>query len=224
MDKQTALNIGLPKWPQCIIKGKSISEEQALEIIRRTDSFFLNGFGGNNNKFNEKALEICRMPDIMNIVNLINYEKQRRKFIKKWQTIETNYLHNSWVSCSYIGGPHGWCHPDGTIEYHDNIGKWPDMADIHYDLITIGKHFPFIELTCTLMSAEECECDKKALVTMKLKDGKVEFLDPLPSEELKYEPTKHISFMALSSPNKSYENYFSLDQIKKWADQVYSKE
>jgi len=30
----------LPKWPQMLVTGSPVSEEQALEIIRRTDNFF----------------------------------------------------------------------------------------------------------------------------------------------------------------------------------------
>lgn len=31
----------LPKWPQMIVTGTPVSEMQALEIIRRTDVFFV---------------------------------------------------------------------------------------------------------------------------------------------------------------------------------------
>lgn len=62
MCKEEVFKIGLPKWTQCVINGDKITEEQALEIIRRTDSFFF-GFDGNNKKFNEIAERICRRPN-----------------------------------------------------------------------------------------------------------------------------------------------------------------
>ena len=40
--EEELLQVDLPKWPQCLIKGTKIAEEQALEIIRRTDSFLCN--------------------------------------------------------------------------------------------------------------------------------------------------------------------------------------
>lgn len=37
---ENLLDRGLPKWPQMLVTGASVTKEQALEIIRRTDSFF----------------------------------------------------------------------------------------------------------------------------------------------------------------------------------------
>ncbi len=34
------LNRNLPKWPQMLVTGDSLTIEQAKEIIRRTDRFF----------------------------------------------------------------------------------------------------------------------------------------------------------------------------------------
>lgn len=224
MTKEEAFNIGLPKWPQCVINGEKITEEQALEIIRRTDRFFGRLGGGNNHEFDEKARKICRKPDIEDFKdgNEFNeawakYIEAREEFVSKWQLIDTEYIHNSWISCPWIGGYHGWCHPDGTIAFCNNIGKWPEVEDVYKDLCILGEHFPFLNLTCTLMNGEE-DFATESLVTMKLENGEVSFIDTIPFKDLKFNGIKPIFRM-----NRNRENYFSLTQIQKMADQVYNK-
>lgn len=213
MNKEEAFKIGLPKWPQCVINGEKITEQQALEIIRRTDNFFF-GYGGNNTQFNKRVEEICKRPDYNDFGKDWNkYQEARENFEEKWRLIETNYINNDWISCCWIGGYHGWCHPDGTIAFCNNIGKWPDVEEVYEDLCILGENFPFLNLTCTLMNGEEDYCDT-SLVTMKLADGKVEFIDTIPFKELEFNGIK-------SGFRMGNECYFRLDQIQKWADEVY---
>ena len=44
-------NKGLPKWPAIVVKGKPVTEDQAKEIIIRTDSFY---FGCNDRAWESK--------------------------------------------------------------------------------------------------------------------------------------------------------------------------
>lgn len=220
MKKEKVFSIGLPKWPQCVINGKDITKEQALEIIRRTDVFFTRGYGGNNRKFNKLAKKICNIPDIAdfkNENNETNWEKfwdALDAYKEKWGIVDTNYIHNDWVSSCFIGGPHGWCHPDGKIAYQNNIGKWPSVKEVYDDLIMIAKEFPFLELDCTLMSGEECEDYTNSLVTFHMENGKVEFIDTIPKEKLKLE-RKSFSY------NIKSETTFTIEEIKQFAQKVY---
>jgi hypothetical protein len=172
------LERGLPKWPQMYTTGKPVTVEQAKEIIRRTDSFFYHGMGGNDRAFNERLAKRVGMP-------MYNYEMKEPEggwrafwqscdeWRKRWGVIATEYVRNSWVSCAYIFGPHGWCHPDGTISFVDNVGKWPDVADIIDEWMTLAQAFPFIELAATLMDGEHCEDHIEPVVTILVKDGTV---------------------------------------------------
>lgn len=215
MNKEEAFKISLPKWPQCVINGDKITEKQALEIIRRTDNFFF-GYGGNDTQFNKKAEKICKRPNYNDFGGDWNkYQEAREIFKKKWELVETNYINNAWINCYWVGGYHGWCHPDGTIAFCNNIGKWPDVEEVYEDLFVLGINFPFLNLTCTLMNGEENYCDT-SLVTMKLADGQVEFIDTIPFGELEFNGIK--SGFRIGS-----ECYFGLDQIQKWADEVYTK-
>lgn len=223
MTKDEAFNIGLPKWTQCVINGERITEAQALEIIRRTDGFFF-GYDGNNHEFNKKAKEICRRPDLDDFENpntgdfssdYKKYREEKENFEKKWGLISTNYISNDWISCCWVGGYHGWCHPDGTIGFCNNIGKYPDVKDVYEDLCILGKEFPFLNLTCTLTNGEEDFCDT-SLVTMKLENGEVEFVDTIPFDQLEF------NGITCDYRMRS-ENYFDLSQIQKWADEVYGR-
>jgi len=119
---------GLPKWPQHYVTGVPVTVEQAKEIIRRTDTFFEGGgYGGNNHKFNRRIRTLLGMPpDFMDepkkqetpeetAAYWVRRDQMHQAFRERWRPVSTEYVHNSWVSCAFIGGPHGWCHPDGQI-------------------------------------------------------------------------------------------------------------
>lgn len=222
MKKEEAFEIGLPKWLQCVIDGEKISEEQAMEIIRRTDNFFINGSGGNNHDFNKKVRFICKFPEQElykkedGKYDFESYYKAVQEYEKKWNIIPLEYLSNDWVSSSYIYGPNGWCHPDGTIHYRENIGKWPNVEEVYEELARIAKEFPFLTFNCTLMSGEHSEDDIESLVTMHVENGKVTFRNPINKSKLKLDCVRHMNFL-----DTSRENALSLNQIKDMSRKVY---
>jgi len=63
MNKTEFSFLCLPKWPAMFVYGKPVSEELAIEIILRTDSFMYSGSGGNNKEFNEAAVKVLGIPD-----------------------------------------------------------------------------------------------------------------------------------------------------------------
>lgn len=191
ISKKEAFNLGLPKWPQFLITGKKVTEEQAFDIIRRTDSFVIDLYGyagGNNHKWNEWAQKTMGTYDLIQMIdkyykpefdrsNGFNPYEISSDFENDLQFVRTDYLRNSWMSCAFIYGPHGWCHPDGTISYIDNVGKWPSVEEIYEELKKIQKAFPYLELTGTLMDGESCEDNTKPIVTFVLKNGKMFMTD-----------------------------------------------
>lgn len=181
------INIQLPKWPQMLVTGKRITQEQADEIIFRTDIFLTDAYehaGGNNRQFNvqyrnDAGLDRFQEPKQITEGHKFmstNWEKQS----KLWQllgVIRTNYVKNDWASCSFIGGPHGWCHPDGTISFSDNVGKWPSVREIYDEWSEIAHTFQFLDLHDTLMSGESCE-DTEPLVNLRVVNGEVTLEQP----------------------------------------------
>lgn len=151
----------LPKWPQCYVTGKDITIEQSKEIIRRTDGFFREKCSGNDKKYEKRVRRTIGMPVAPGIFEprelWLEYYNKVEGWMEKWGGLDLIYLTNSWVSTCFYQGPHGWCHPDGKIGFIDNIGKWPDIEDVHSDLVKIADAFPFLEMGITLWSCESCE-------------------------------------------------------------------
>jgi hypothetical protein len=180
------LDRGLPKWPQMIVWGTPISEDKALEIIRRTDSFFVWG-GGNSREFNKRLRARLGMPkdyldmsdDELEADNWFERAERTDSWRERWGYIDTEYVHNSWISCAFVGGPHGWCHPDGTIGYCDNVGKWPSCDAVLADWQKLAGEFPFLDMHAVLMSGESCEEDSLPVCGFRIEDGSVSTFDPL---------------------------------------------
>ena len=219
---------GLPKWPQMLVTGISIPEKQALEVIRRTDTFFTWG-GANNRTFNNMVHETLRMPvnnsyeqypGCEKFKSFDDYLTAKDKWRENWGLVYTDYVINSWISCSFVGGPHGWCHPDGTIGFSDNVGKWPSVEEVYNDWVILSKEFPFLDIGVTLMSGESCEDDISPVVSFIVKDGTVQVVDPdkvnVHENHKMPEPKDPLmALMALLSDN-SNENAIPMDVIRSW--------
>jgi hypothetical protein len=193
---------GLPKWPQHYVTGVPVTVEQAKEIIRRTDTFFSAGYDGNNHQYNRWVRKTLGMPpsswdrphrpwpkddapqaekDADKKIRQEEWAEERRlqdEFERRWHPLSTSYVHNSWVSCSYIGGPHGWMHPDGQIGFIDNVGKHPSVQDIYEDWQILAEAFSFIDVGVSLYDGEWSEEGIEKVVSMRVQDGKVWLVEP----------------------------------------------
>jgi hypothetical protein len=169
--------VSLPKWPQMRVWGRPVTQRQAQAIIARTDSFWSNqGRSGNNDLFEN---DLCRALSIPRLdYGAANADWQAmyeawEQFQTKIGYISTEYVYNSWISCTFIGGPHGWCHPDGRIFYEDNVGKWPSAGDVMEDWVKLAEAFPFLELEAALMTGESCEDHTSVAVVFNVSKGAV---------------------------------------------------
>jgi hypothetical protein len=228
------MNRGLPKWPQMIVTGKQISEDLALEIIRRTDRFFIYQ-GGNNHDFIEKAKVALRMPLSNDFREQWDLERQYRK---KWGYIETEYVTNEWISCSWIGGTHGWCHPNGIIEFYDNVGKWPSIQEVYDDWVKIAAAFPFLDIGVTLMSGEASEEETNPVVSMRISNGIVELIDPTQKDVHKehinnFKKDGYIERLVQNGfltnqyytfDGRSRENAIPLSTLEAWGKKIFGDE
>lgn len=227
------LQVGLPKWPQMRVKGKKITPEQAMEIIRRTDTFF-HYHGGNAHDFNKRAMDILGLVDPHKIDGtyedrLAAYE-ENEEWRARWGCIDTEYVTNGWISNCFIYGPSGWCHPDGTIEFVHNVGKWPSPEDIFRDWAKLVEAFPFIEADIVLMSGESCESDTIPVVGFRIRNGVIEVRPGLSNDWFEeyggWNPKmpELTSFLFERGSAQRRECYFDLDQIQRWRDQVFGKD
>jgi len=195
MTQQDFFDLDLPKWPALLVVGKPVTREQAMEIILRTDDLY---FSSNDRTFNKLLNEyfydievtdelyggenkaIAKKLNIQeNDYNSIwNYKEQKNSEIK---SLDLEYLQNSRIVSSWIGGAHGWCDWNGNIGTSNyNIGKWPSVEEVYNDWIQIAEAFPFLELTCQLQNSESGDDDVIAVpvVEYRIKDGKVEMFNP----------------------------------------------
>jgi hypothetical protein len=136
MTREELLNRGLPKWPQMLVTGPRLPEDLALEVIRRTDSWFVLGYGCNDHHGDRRLAQRFRMPHYEDPAvrrpegfDWRAYWDRENRWKRAWGAIETQYVRNNWIGSSFIYGPHGWCHPDGRIHYIDNVGKWPSVEE-----------------------------------------------------------------------------------------------
>lgn len=204
MNRQKFDNFGeLPKWSQCVIIGKPVTIDQAKEILLKTDRFF-QGSGSNDHEWDSLAWDKIGLPrwDYRKGFDSDEYEKYVERdelFKKRYGLIPLGYLENDYISTCFIYGPHGWCHPDGTIHFRDNIGKWPEWDDIYQDCRELAKAFPFLDMKVYLFN-QEADCEeyydepKECAGGFKIKNGRVyklkksEYLDPhAPECDLHYE-------------------------------------
>lgn len=169
-------NIYLTKWPGFIVNGNPVTLEQANEIILRTNSWLL----CTNNQFyiNQvaEALDFSsnkqpRYPS----EELIDYEK-KRKFKESIQVLNLDYLATERIASCQIGGPNGWCNYDGAIfSNNSNIGKYPTTEEVFQEWQTIATAFPYLNLTCQLLSHEISQDEAQPVIEFKVCKGKVTY-------------------------------------------------
>ena len=186
MKKEDFFNLGLPKWPALLVTGKKVTEDQAMEILIRTSSLH---FCSNDKSFEEQTHKLIYGVKASFWGTYDELEKNLGDRNLAWKyvddtqaqfgVLELSYLQNSRILSSWIGGPHGWCSWDGTIGCSNyNIGKYPGVDDVYNEWVLLAKTFPFLDLTCQLLSGENCEDESKPVVEYRIKEGKVKMKVP----------------------------------------------
>lgn len=187
----TDIDVYLEKWPRLVVAGKKVTPDQAAEINIRTSSvYYLYS--------NDKAWEA----EVKAILGVTEPEDHPRgdTYLRGWLDnmnkvraelgiLELEYLYNSNIISSYIGGPHGWCSWTGWIGTSSyNIGKWPTAADVYGEWTRIAEAFPYLDLRAQLIP-DEGEADGPAIEYV-VKDGQVEaFTQDLQSIPITEEPS-----------------------------------
>lgn len=172
----TNTNVPVPfisiKWPALLVSGTPVTEDQAREIIFRTDrlSFFCN-----DDKFTDMALESFGV--VKGEYGHWIEDDTRETF----KILSLNYMDNNRIASAWIGGLHGWMAWDGTVGCNNyNIGKWPCVDEVRDDLVAIATAFPFLDMRVQLLNHEAGEDDANTEVTVEftVKDGIVTMFLP----------------------------------------------
>lgn len=155
-----------------LVTGKKVTVDQAKEIIFRTDNSLISPeYAGNNHEWREWYSAASGY-------NKIKGDWGLQLDLCDAVMVSTGYVTNDWAASAYVYGPHGWCHPDGTICSFDNVGKWPSVEEVLRDWTELAKAFPFLDLHVTLMSDEHCEDVSQALVNIRVVDGVASLEEP----------------------------------------------
>jgi len=183
----------------------------------------------------DEAIRILRIPQMFrggidaDADTFPDYWEKRELWEEKWQRVKTTYVFNDWISSCFVGGPHGWCHPDGKISFADNVGKWPAAEEVYNDWVLLSKEFPFLEAEVTLMDSEAGELNIKPVVSMLIRNGTVELVDP-------ENRNLHDEFDRIKEPERDMESYLKqifcgvhtenaipMEQLQKWSNQVFGE-
>lgn len=225
--------VGLSKWPQMRVTGPSISPEQALEIIIRTDQFWM-GYGGNNHEWERELCARVGFPRMDYGLPDGDWQAMhagQERFRESIGYIATEYVNNHWIASAFVFGPSGWCHPDGRIYFKHNVGKWPSVEDIMGDWALIAQEWTFLDLDVSLMSGEGNEEDTVPVVNLQVKAGKVTAHDPahhvfgarFGHERLVWD-SPFSGFDPLGLLDSRRENHFRMEHVVQLVEGVQKKQ
>jgi len=163
------INTEFKDYPNYIVSGKSITPEQALDVICCTDRFWWN--------FDNLDSPLYILLDPIFKLKKRDYWKYGIKCYL--------FLDNCWISGTVedekIGS--GWCYPDGSIYKGIQEHSHCNFIDLYLNWWSIAKKFPFLELNivfCNGTVGMQSFKTKKSepLVIMKTNNGKVMLFDP----------------------------------------------
>lgn len=174
-------------YPRMLVTGIAVEDAQAMEIIRRTDRLF-GSLTSNDHPYLVRVARKLRIPlweqydlhgDGDHQEALARWDDAHRRWLAAWDYVETEYVTNDWISDQFPFGPHGWCHPDGTIGHIDRVGKGPIAEEVYSDWCRLAQAFPFLDLGVSLVreGLYEGEVDTPQ-VGFLVRGGQVRVVDP----------------------------------------------
>lgn len=179
-------NYTLSKWPRLLVWGETITPEQAKVVILETTNWY---FSSNSKNYEKTLYKLIGINSRENLYGHVSY------FQSENGILDLQYLDNNWILSCWMGGPHGWCNPDGTIFANTfNIGKWPEFEEVLEEWELIAKTFPFLKLNAQLVNNEGK--DDKPEVGFILGGGKVKVYKPeqkiVPVGDCKFDLTRFL--------------------------------
>ncbi len=226
--------IDLGKWPHLVIHGQKVTEEQAKEFIIRTDKFWFSPkYAGNDYKRIRKYMDDSgltaleeftdKLPSVLNRIYVHDYVINEIK--EMLGHIELEFLNTHFACTSYIGGPFGIVHPDGTVHFKSNIGRYPSLEKIQKELVSLATNFSFLNFEGSLFT-ESCSDHMEYLgCSFKVKNGNVEFVEeqlcPLGEDNFRSYFEKRMETRMKSIEDGYFDYEYGLDQS--FYDEMASK-
>ena len=159
--KETGLN------PHLLVVGEDITEEQASEIIIRTNRWPIIRFSHLYEKI--KKIYISSLPE-EELISHVEFNYQILE--KKIKSLHLNYFFNHRVDST--SGLRGWCNWNGKIFCNNYVLRgWPNYENIISDLEAISSNFPYLNFKLQIVEKQKTF---KPAYTFQIKDGKVKEL------------------------------------------------
>lgn len=203
-------SISLPKWPALIVHGKPVTPDQAIEILFRTNDRW---WSTNDREF-INDLKAIFADDLDTRFDSHFLNLKHGVYDEKWGNLNLEYLANSRICSSWIGGTHGWCDWNGQIFSNNyNIGKWPQAEEVLAEWEAIAKAFPYLSLRSQLLNGETCEENPVALVEFVVENGEVEWYQPTETMPVVDDITTHDMVSAIFDGRK--REHISIEHFEK---------
>lgn len=213
------------KWAPVLVYGPKVSVENALEFIRRTDySLVEPKYSCNDRAFEEELQELLGTSDIDNLENFNEVWKKNQVFQEAFGHIPLSHLSSNWVACSYIFGPHGPVHPDGTVYMTRNFGKWPSIEEVETELDKL-REFNWLTLNVYLWDNYEEKYEGDPTYGWKLSNGYWQRITEMPNLSPEKEDIGKVTEKLVASLTfgraRDRECTWSVAQIKEmWGDKI----
>lgn len=208
------------KWPAARLVGPSVTQEQALDFIRRTDSAFSRYISTNDRRFEADLRTLMGFaPD--DRTGHLDFRKEyayEEAFREAFGSIYLEHLASHWVASCWIGGPHGPVSPSGKVYIYQNFGKWPNTDELEADLTKIAEAFPWLTFDLSVWGHSEEEADGPPSITWHLEGGKWEVVEP---KILNIEEADIIGEFMRGINDPMQEKTWTIDQIESmWGEQI----
>lgn len=183
--------VKLPKRPLLLVRGRSITPEQADVVILRTAGI-ASGVHCNEERWNKRIRRIFGIT--ANPYTPEGWEQWERA-AAELGALDLRYIHNDLIATCNVDGPTGWVNWGGQVFCRGMTlaDKWPTIEDVTCDWREIARAFPFLDLRAQLVEKvwdEDFERIKlyRPLIAWRIANGAVELKDD-PGEPL-FSPPK----------------------------------
>lgn len=119
--------------PYYRMRGKSVTPEQARDIIRRTDEF------------------------VGDLTWCLREQRQieGREILKKGDFVGTMNFNQWWFARNHMPTHFGWSHPNGLIGCNAITQRWPNFRELLTELLRWKVAFPYLDLTIAVSGWDE---------------------------------------------------------------------
>lgn len=180
VEDEKLLNAVSSKWPAMVVSGKKLTEQQAAEVLIRTDYHLPDfSYAGNDKHHARRLNRLFNFPDqpdrgLENVSDWNAYYLKVEELKNRLGVMSLEYVGNAQIVSSWVGGPHGWCNWNGDVFCNSyNIGKWPEVREVAAEWGMIAEAFPFLDLRCQLFRGETGDDHNEPVVEFVVSQGVV---------------------------------------------------